>query len=106
MQLFYSFCVFIKNEFKVAKKYVRGYTIEDIKKGMKVREKSCKEGKYAIIRRLKDVHNVEADIYDKNDKKIGSAFYCFDKTCEYEYDGGKLEILSEINHTDNQPTKK
>jgi len=77
----------------MAKKYVRGYTIEDIKVGMKIHEKEDKDN-YYIIKSVDDIHNVHAVIYRIEDnKKVGNAYYCLDKKCEFEYFGGKIEIV-------------
>ena len=77
----------------MARKYVRGYTIEDLKYGMKLKDKDDDEH-YLIIKNLDDVHNVFVYIYDLKGKKRGTGFYCFDKNCELEYCGGKVEIVS------------
>lgn len=77
----------------MSRKYIKGYTLEDIKVGMKIREKDDKDGSYGIIKNKDDVHNVKADFYNKDGKKIGFALYCLDKKCEYEYFGGKIEII-------------
>ncbi len=79
----------------MAKKYVRGYTIEDIKVGMKIKDKGD-QNLYGIITDIEDVHNVEVTYYDKNGKRAGFGFYCFDKKCDYEYNGGHIEIITEI----------
>jgi len=79
----------------MARKYVRGYSIEDIKVGMRIKDKDEKNGLYGIIKNIDDVHNVVITIYDKNGRKVGMGFYCFDKKCEYEYDGGKIDIIND-----------
>ena len=79
----------------MARKYVRGYTIDDIKVGMKIKEKGDKEV-YGIIVNMEDVHNVEVDLYNLKNKKVGFAMYCFDKKCQFEYNGGIIEILESI----------
>jgi hypothetical protein len=86
----------------MARKYVRGYTIDDIKVGMKIKEKGDKDGSYAIVRKLEDEHSVEAKVYDKNGKRIGIAFYCFDKKREFGYDGGKIEIIEENDNGESK----
>ncbi len=79
----------------MARKYVRGYSIEDIKVGMKIKDKDEKGKMYGIIKNIDDVHNVTIYYYDENGRKVGAGFYCFDKKCEYEYDGGKIDILND-----------
>jgi hypothetical protein len=81
----------------MARKYVKGYTIEDIKIGMKIRDKDDNDGTYGIITNKDDIHNVGIKIYNKKGKQIGNGLYCFDKRCEYEYDGGKIEIINDDN---------
>lgn len=86
----------------MARKYVRGYVIDDIKVGVKIKEKCDKDGSYAMIRKIHDIHNVEAIVYNKEGKKIGFALYCLDKKCEYEYDGGKIEIIAENDNGESK----
>jgi hypothetical protein len=79
----------------MAKKYVKGYTIEDVKVGMKIRERGDSKDVYEVIVNTKDVHNVGTIIYNKNGERIGMAFYCLDKRCPFEYSGGKFDILED-----------
>jgi len=78
----------------MAKKYVRGYTIEDIKVKMKIRDKGEKDI-YGIITDIEDVHNVEVTFYNSKGARVGFGFYCFDKKCEREYNGGQIDIITE-----------
>jgi translation elongation factor EF-1beta len=75
---------------------VRGYTIEDIKVGMKIRDKDD-DKTYGIITDIEDVHNVEVIIYNNKGEKVGFGLYCFDKLCQYEYMGGKIDIINDDN---------
>jgi len=78
----------------MAKKHVRGYSIEDIKVGMKIREKGEKDI-YGIINNIEDAHNVDITFYNMRGLRLAFASYCFDKKCEYEYMGGQIEIITE-----------
>lgn len=86
----------------MARKYVRGYTIDDIKIGMKIKEKDDGEI-YGIVKSKDDVHSVVTHLFNnQTNKRVGIAFYCFDKTCQYEYDGGKIEIIKEDDNGELQ----
>jgi len=77
----------------MARKYVKGYAIEDIKVGMKIREKGGEKDVYGIITNIEDVHNVDIIFYNSKGLRVAFASYCFDKKCEYEYMGGQIEII-------------
>jgi hypothetical protein len=88
----------------MARKYIKGYTIEDVKVGMKIREKGDSEGIYEVIVNVSDIHNVETVIYSKEGKRIGMGLYCLDKRCQYEYSGGKFDILQDDNGESKEKT--
>ena len=77
----------------MARKYIPGYTIDDIKVGMKIRDKDDDDGSYGIITNKDDVHDVQTKIYNSKGKQIGIGSYCFDKSWQYEYCGNKIEII-------------
>jgi len=78
----------------MARKFVKGYSIEDIKVGMKIQEKDDKKT-YCIITNIDDIHAVRGIVYNMNGIRVGFANYCFDKKCPYEYYGGKIDIIND-----------
>ena len=79
----------------MARKYVRGYTIEDIKVGLRVKDHDDDKN-YGIIKNIDDIHNVHIYFFDNVTKKrTGAGWYCFDKKCEFEYAGGKIDIIND-----------